>query len=75
VGAEILVIPSPHVVAVDSSGAGDAFVGAMSAVLASGQTLLEAVSIAVRVGAFAVQGRGTQPSYPFAHDKLPEVAA
>jgi ribokinase len=75
VGAEILVIPSPHVVAVDSSGAGDAFVGAMSAVLASGQTLLEAVSIAVRVGAFAVQGRGTQPSYPFVHDKLPEVAA
>ncbi len=74
-GDDIHVIASPQVVAVDSSGAGDAFVGAMSAGLAAGHTLLESVAVAVRVGAFAVQGRGTQTSYPFAHDNLPEVSA
>jgi ribokinase len=64
---------SPVVAAVDSSGAGDAFVGALSARLAAGDTLREAVHLAVRVGAFAVQSRGTQPSYPHADDALPEV--
>ncbi|TFB98740.1 ribokinase [Cryobacterium adonitolivorans] len=66
-------VASPVVVAVDSSGAGDAFVGALSARLAAGDTLREAVRLAVRVGAFAVQSRGTQPSYPHAGDSLPEV--
>ena len=68
-------VPSPVVVAVDSSGAGDAFVGALSARLAAGDTLREAARLAVRVGAFAVQSRGTQPSYPHADDVLPEVLA
>lgn len=68
-------VASPVVVAVDSSGAGDAFVGALSARLAAGDTLREAARLAVRVGAFAVQSRGTQPSYPHAGDILPEVRA
>ena len=66
-------VPSPAVVSVDSSGAGDAFVGALGARLAAGDSLREAVGLAVRVGAFAVQSRGTQPSYPHAGDILPEV--
>ena len=66
-------VPSPVVVAVDSSGAGDAFVGALSARLAAGDSLRDAARLAVRVGAFAVQSRGTQPSYPHAGDLLPEV--
>ncbi|WP_098456559.1 ribokinase [Sanguibacter antarcticus] len=66
-------VASPVVVAVDSSGAGDAFVGALSARLAAGDSLREAVGLAVRVGAFAVQSPGTQPSYPRAGDILPEV--
>ncbi|WP_241985178.1 ribokinase [Cryobacterium sp. TMS1-20-1] len=68
-------VASPTVVAVDSSGAGDAFVGALSAQLAAGTSLLEAVRLAVRVGAFAVQSRGTQPSYPTLADELPTVKA
>ncbi|TFD47285.1 ribokinase [Cryobacterium frigoriphilum] len=68
-------VPAPVVTAVDSSGAGDAFVGALSARLAGGSALLEAVQFAVRVGAFAVQGRGTQPSYPTTADALPAVNA
>lgn len=68
-------VASPSVSAVDSSGAGDAFVGALSTELAAGASLLDAVRLAVRVGAFAVQGRGTQTSYPSLSDELPTVDA
>lgn len=67
-------LTAPVVEATDSSGAGDAFVGALSVKLAAGEPLLEASRYATRVGAFAVQGRGTQPSYPHLGDVLPEVA-
>ena len=66
-------VASPKVVAVDSTGAGDAFVGALSAQLAAGVSLADAVRLAVRVGAFAVQSRGTQTSYPTRSDVLPSV--
>jgi ribokinase len=66
-------VASPRVAAVDSSGAGDAFVGALAARLAAGATLLEAAHEAVRVGAFSVTGAGTQPSYPRLGDELPSV--
>jgi ribokinase len=72
---EIVTVPSPRVTAVDSSGAGDAFVGALAAELAAGASLLDAARQAVRVGAFAVQGVGTQPSYPTLDDVLPRVEA
>lgn len=68
-------VPAPAVSAVDTSGAGDAFVGALSARLADAATLPEAVRLAVRVGAFAVQSEGTQPSYPTLDDVLPAVAS
>jgi ribokinase len=68
-------VPAPTVSAVDTAGAGDAFVGALSSRLAAGESLQNAVQLAVRVGAFAVQGRGTQPSYPTVTDLLPEVRA
>ncbi|MCZ2403649.1 ribokinase [Paenarthrobacter sp. Z7-10] len=66
-------MPAPTVIAVDTSGAGDAFVGALSARLAVGDTLAAAVRLAVRVGAFAVLSEGTQPSYPMLNDELPAV--
>ena len=66
-------VASPRVAAVDSSGAGDAFVGALAARLAAGATLLEAAHEAVRVGAYSVTGSGTQPSYPRLGDELPSV--
>ena len=68
-------VASPTVVAVDSAGAGDAFVGALSAQLAGCVSLLQAVRLAVRVGAFAVQSRGTQTSYPTVANVLPTVTA
>jgi ribokinase len=69
-----VLVASPKVAAVDSSGAGDAFVGALAAGLAAGASLLEAAQDAVRVGAFSVTGVGTQASYPTLEDELPVAA-
>lgn len=70
-----VLVASPKVAAVDSSGAGDAFVGALAAGLAAGASLLEAAQDAVRVGAFSVTGVGTQASYPTLEDELPAAAS
>ena len=64
-------IPSPRVRAVDTTGAGDAFTGALAWRLGDGDELTEAVRFAVRVGAAAVTRPGAQESYPTAA----EVAA
>jgi ribokinase len=71
-GAEAAV-PSPRVVAKDTTGAGDAFVGALAVGLARGEGLEEASRLAVRVGAAAVRSKGAQASYPWAGEALPEV--
>lgn len=66
-------VPAPRVRALDTTGAGDAFVGALSARLAAGESLRIASAFAAKVGAFAVQGHGAQGSYAWASDALPEV--
>jgi ribokinase len=53
--------PAPRVTVVDTTGAGDAFVGALAAELARGRSLAEAVESGVAAGAEAVQWRGAQP--------------
>ncbi|MGF0117210.1 ribokinase [Promicromonospora sp. Marseille-Q5078] len=68
---EVVSVPAPRVDAVDTTGAGDAFVGALAAELARGSDLAGAARLAARVGAFAVRGAGAQPSYPWAGDELP----
>ncbi|WP_138444849.1 ribokinase [Sinomonas susongensis] len=67
-------LAAPGTTAVDTTGAGDAFVGALSSRLATGAPLEEAVRFAVRVGSFAVTRHGAQPSYPGPEDVLPESA-
>jgi ribokinase len=59
-------VPSPKVEAVDTTGAGDAFAGALAASLAKGATLTDAARKAVRVAAISVTRQGAQPSYPTA---------
>ncbi|ANZ37129.1 ribokinase [Lentzea guizhouensis] len=49
---------------VDTTGAGDAFAGALSARLAAGDTLPNAARYAVKVAALSVTKSGAQPSYP-----------
>lgn len=61
-GAE--TVPGVRVKAVDTTGAGDAFTGALATRLARGDTLPGAARFAVRVGAAAVTKPGAQPSYP-----------
>lgn len=56
--------PAPQVDTVDSTGAGDAFVGALATALAQGAALGEAVTFATAAGALAVQAPGTHTSYP-----------
>lgn len=55
---------APKVEAVDTTGAGDAFVGALAARLAAGDSLEEAVPYAVLAGAVAVTREGAQSSLP-----------
>jgi ribokinase len=57
-------VPAPRVAAVDSSGAGDAFIGALGVFLAEGAPLREAVLRANAVAALSVTRLGTQASFP-----------
>jgi ribokinase len=57
-------IPSMRVRAVDTTGAGDAFTGALAWRLGAGDDLETAARFAVRVGATAVTKAGAQESYP-----------
>lgn len=70
-GGEPEHLPAPRVDAVDTTGAGDAFVGAVAARLAGGADLRAAVAEGVRVGAYVVTGAGAQESYPREADRLP----
>ncbi|MGW1213673.1 ribokinase [Streptomyces sp. NPDC002499] len=61
-------IPSVKVDAVDTTGAGDAFTGALAFRLAAGADLVEAATYAARVGAAAVTKEGAQVSFPTAEE-------
>ncbi|MFG2889238.1 ribokinase [Streptomyces sp. NPDC048248] len=73
-GSGVSRAPGVQVRAVDTTGAGDAFTGALATRLARGDSLPEAARFAVRVGAAAVTKPGAQPSYPSLAelDELPE---
>ncbi|WP_299575756.1 ribokinase [uncultured Williamsia sp.] len=58
------VVTPPDVEVVDSTGAGDAFVGVLAARLAVGGELGDAIRWAVAAGSLAVQTSGTHASYP-----------
>ena len=57
-------LPAPGVDVVDTTGAGDAFVGALAARLANDTPLEDAVAYAVRAGAAAVTREGAQGALP-----------
>lgn len=56
-------VPAYRVATVDTTGAGDAFVGATAAELARGVPLAQAVRFATAMSALAVQRMGAQSSY------------
>ena len=57
-------VPSPEVEVVDTTGAGDAFVGALASRLARDASLEDAVAYAARAGAAAVTKEGAQGALP-----------
>lgn len=66
-------VPAPRVDVVDTTGAGDAFAGALSAELARGGDLRDATRFAVAAGSLACQVLGAEPSLPRREDILAAI--
>lgn len=67
--APIHILPY-RVKPVDTTGAGDSFMGSLLAGLAAGLPLVDACSLASVVSAYSTQGKGAQSSYGSAADVL-----
>jgi ribokinase len=67
-GDERQHVTAPSVSAVDTTGAGDAFIGCFAAELAAGTAVDAAIAQAVRYASHSVTGKGTQTSYATAAD-------
>lgn len=63
-----LHLPVDPVVAIDTTAAGDTFVGGFAAALAAGQPLEAAIGLGQRAAALAVTRPGAQPSIPYRHE-------
>ena len=61
---EIHRATAPQVTAVDTTGAGDSFVGSFAYSLASGKDPLEAMKFGISIASFSVTRKGAQSSYP-----------
>ena len=61
---QIQYAAAPHVTAVDTTGAGDAFVGSFAFALASGKDPLEAMKFGIKIASLSVTRKGAQSSYP-----------
>jgi ribokinase len=66
VGNEAILIPGRSVKAIDTTGAGDCFVGALAAQLASNQSIRDALTYANAAASICVQRMGAAPSMPTA---------
>ncbi|MGX9885837.1 ribokinase [Streptomyces sp. NPDC002276] len=64
-GAEPFTVPAPQVTAVDSTGAGDTFVGALAVALAEGRPIRDALGWAAAAAALSVQRPGATASMPY----------
>jgi ribokinase len=66
IDGEPLIVPGRAVKAVDTTGAGDGFVGAVAAQLAGGKTIHDALAYANIAASICVQRMGAAPSMPTA---------
>ncbi|MBW6501634.1 MAG: ribokinase [Bacteroidales bacterium] len=66
------LIPGVKVEAVDTTGAGDVFNGAVAVALAMGKDLREAVVFANKAAAISVTRLGAQASAPYLNEMIPE---
>ena len=67
-GATTKHVPVAPVNPLDTTGAGDAFVGSLAFFLAAGKSLPDSIERANRIAAISVQSSGTQSSFPEARD-------
>jgi ribokinase len=72
-GQEVSHVPAIKVKAVDSTGAGDAYVGSLAFFLAAGKPIPEAMRRANHIAAISVQSSGTQSSFPRAEELPAEL--
>jgi ribokinase len=63
--AEPLVVPAPRVTAIDSTGAGDTFVGTLAVALGEERPIREAMAWAAAAAALSVQREGASASMPY----------
>ena len=61
---QLTKVAAPTVTAVDTTGAGDAFVGTFAYSLASGKDPVSAMTMGIKVASFSVTRKGAQSSYP-----------
>lgn len=61
---ELHRVSAPKVTAVDTTGAGDSFVGSFAYSLASGKNPVDAMSFGIKVASLSVTRKGAQSSYP-----------
>ncbi len=59
--------------AVDSTGAGDSFIGSLSVFLAKGKSISDSVLFANKIAGLSVQNKGTQTSFPEISDLSDEL--
>jgi ribokinase len=63
-GGRVERVPAPRVAAIDTTGAGDGFVGALAVGLGVGLMPVDAATLAVACASDSVGRRGTQASFP-----------
>ncbi|GAA1988240.1 ribokinase [Kitasatospora viridis] len=63
-GSFVELVPAPKVAAVDTTGAGDTFCGALAVALAEGEPLAGAARFAVRAAALSVTRTGARTAMP-----------
>jgi len=73
-GSVLTGIPSPSVTVVDTTGAGDTFIGALADALSRGENLVTAAQWAVHAGAIAVGSLGATTGMPEAQAVRESVA-
>jgi ribokinase len=70
VNSRTVHLEAPAGGAIDTTGAGDAFIGGLAYSLSRGDSLLDAIAVANRCGALSTTKFGTQPSFPSAAEVL-----
>lgn len=67
-GEEVVFVPPAPARVVDTTSAGDSFIGGLTASLAEGRSLTDAIGFATRVAAVTISRKGAARSIPFAYE-------